>query len=161
MTMTRAGDELADAGLAAKVGRGKMVVIEFVAARRDLWEKALPVMLSPVLKRIHVRLRGNRPALALDAGLTALSKLSDLAPGQEQVLAMTPRTFKAVQKGLLDLVPFPEPETTTVELWRYEPALLSKGSRSVDPLSLYLSLRGANDERVDAALNDLLKGIQW
>jgi hypothetical protein len=160
MTMTRACEELADTGLAAKVGRGKLVVIEFGAAGRDLWEKALPMMLSPVLKRIHIRLRGNRPESALDAGLTALSKLSDLAPG-EQVLAMTPSTFKAVKKGLLELVPFPEPETTTVELWRYEPALLSKDGKSVDPLSLYLSLSGTNDERVDAALNDLLKGIQW
>lgn len=161
MTMTRACDELADTGLAAKVGRGKVVVIEFGAVGRDLWEKALPMMLSPVSKRIHIRLRGNSPESAMDAGLTALSKLSDLAPGKEQVLAMTPSTFKAVKKGLLELVPFPEPETTTVELWRYEPALMSKDGKSVDPLSLYLSLRGTNDERVDAALNDLLKGIQW
>jgi hypothetical protein len=58
-------------------------------------------------------------------------------------------------------VPFPEPNAAEIELWRYEPALLSKDGKSVDPLSLYLSMRGTSDERVEAALANLLKGIQW
>lgn len=162
MTMSRACDELADAGLAAKVGRGRLVVIEFEASRRELWDKAAPMMVSPVLRRVHAQLPGNRPESALDAGLTALAKFSDLAPGKEQVLAMTPGTFKAAKsRHLLEPVPFPEPNAAEVELWRYEPALLSKDGKSVDPLSLYLSVRGTSDERVEAALTDLLKGIQW
>ncbi|MGO9202925.1 MAG: hypothetical protein ACLQM8_20585 [Limisphaerales bacterium] len=162
MTMTRACDELADAGVAAKVGCGRLVVIEFGASRRDLWDRAAPRMVSPVLRRAHARVRGNRPDLALEAGLTALAKVSDLAPAKEQVLAMSPGTFKAAKgRHLLEPVPFPEPDAAEIELWRYEPALLSKDGKTVDPLSLYLSLRGTNDERVEGALEDLLKGIQW
>jgi len=162
MTMTRACDELADAGIAAKVGRGRLVVIEFDASRRDVWDKAAPRMVSPVLRRVHAQVRVNGPDLALEAGLTALAKVSDLAPGKGQVLAMTPGAFKAAKsQHLLEPVPFPEPDVVEIELWRYEPALLSKDGKSVDPLSLYLSLRGTNDERVELALDGLLKGIQW
>jgi DNA-binding MarR family transcriptional regulator len=162
MTMTRACQVLVDAGLANRVGRGKIVLLEFKVDRRQLWEKADSLMVGPVLKRVHARLRGNRPESALEAGLTALSKFSELEAGRQQVVAMTPAAFKAA-KGchLLDPVPFAEPDTVLIELWRYRPALLSKDSHSVDPLSLYLSMRGSSDERVEAALTDLLKGIQW
>ena len=37
----------------------------------------------------------------------------------------------------------------------------SEDGQTVDPLSLYLSLRGTSDERIESALNDLMKGIQW
>lgn len=42
------------------------------------------------------------------------------------------------------------------------PALLcGEGARTVDPLSLYLSLRNDPDERVQAALKELLEAMQW
>jgi DNA-binding MarR family transcriptional regulator len=162
MTLTRVCDELAQAGLAQKVGRGKVVVIELAGDSRELWEKAAPRMASPVMKRIHVRWRGNRPASAREAGLTALAKVSDLAPGKESVVAMTPATFREVlSHHLLEPEPYAEPETAEVELWRYEPGLLSMDGNTVDPLSLYLSLRGTSDERIEAALAGVLKGIKW
>ncbi len=75
---------------------------------------------------------------------------------------MTPAAFKSAKgRHLLDPMPFAEPDTVLIELWRYGPALLSKDGHSVDPLSLYLSMCGTSDERVKAALTDLLKGIQW
>ena len=162
MTLTRACEELAHAGVAHKVGRGRVVVIELAADGRELWEMAAPKMASPVIKRIHARWRGNRPVSAWEAGLTALAKFSDLAPGRESVVAMTPATFReALSRHLLEPVPYAEPETAEVELWRYEPGLLSMDGNMVDPLSLYLSLRGTNDERVESALTDVLKGIKW
>lgn len=47
-----------------------------------------------------------------------------------------------------------------IELWRYDPCLLSKGT-SVDSLSLYLSFEGASDESIETALDELLKGMPW
>ena len=47
-----------------------------------------------------------------------------------------------------------------VEVWRYDPALLADGP-DVDPLSLFLSLRNSPDERVQAELDDMMKGLSW
>ena len=47
-----------------------------------------------------------------------------------------------------------------VECWTYDPHLLSDGP-AVDPLSLYLSLRGTHDERVEKALAGLLEDMPW
>ena len=46
-----------------------------------------------------------------------------------------------------------------LQLWIYSPALF--GNNTVDPLSLYLSLKDDPDERVQIALDELMKGIKW
>jgi hypothetical protein len=162
MTMTRTCQELDDADLAHRIRSGKTVQLEFRMAPRQLWDKSSDLMTSPVIRSTQVRLNGPRPETALKAGLAALSNYSELAAGRQLVAAMTPDAFKKARNThLLEEVPFAEPDTITLEQWRYEPAMLSSDGRTVDPLSLYLSLRGTSDERVEAALNSLLKGIQW
>jgi len=41
------------------------------------------------------------------------------------------------------------------------PAKLSEDNRTVDRLSLYLTLKDDCDERVEAALVELLEGVKW
>jgi hypothetical protein len=50
--------------------------------------------------------------------------------------------------------------TNVVEVWRYDPRLLSK-TETVDKLSLYLSLKDNEDERVQIELENLMNEIQW
>jgi len=45
-----------------------------------------------------------------------------------------------------------------VELWRYDPVLLSEHS-AVDRLSLYLSLDTKHDDRLDIAKDELLQEV--
>jgi hypothetical protein len=47
-----------------------------------------------------------------------------------------------------------------VEVWSYPPKATADGP-VVDRLSLYLSLRGTADERVEVALNQLLEDMKW
>lgn len=162
MTLTRAAQELANAGLASRTERGKMVLLRFAPERRQLWERAVPLLSDPVARRTHVLLKGAPPSDALEAGLTALARYSDLAEGSQRILAMSRRALEAAeQRGLMEVVHDAETGTTAVEQWRYEPRLLAENGRTVDPLSLYLSLRGAGDERVQAALKQLLEGMRW
>ena len=49
---------------------------------------------------------------------------------------------------------------TEIEVWRYNPTLLSK-EKYVDIASLALSLKEMNDERVELALKERLKGETW
>lgn len=56
------------------------------------------------------------------------------------------------------LAEFEEESTCKVELWNYSPKLLAK-EKSVDKLSLYLSLKDSSDERVQDARKELLKDV--
>ena len=47
-----------------------------------------------------------------------------------------------------------------MEAWTYPPRAVLDGP-VVDRLSLFLSLRGTTDERVEAALGELLAGMKW
>jgi hypothetical protein len=47
-----------------------------------------------------------------------------------------------------------------IEVWLYNPIILS-GNKNVDKLSLYLSLKHEEDERIKGALEDLINEIQW
>jgi hypothetical protein len=47
-----------------------------------------------------------------------------------------------------------------VELWSYPPRAVAEGP-VVDRLSLFLSLNGTSDERVESALDELLEEMEW
>ena len=47
-----------------------------------------------------------------------------------------------------------------IEVWRYDPDLLAKNG-VIDPLSLYLSIRANDDERIQIELKDLMNSIKW
>jgi len=53
-----------------------------------------------------------------------------------------------------------EQATARIEVWSYEPKLLGN-NESVDPLSLYLSLRYSPDERVHQQLERLIEEVPW
>ena len=75
--------------------------------------------------------------------------------------AMKTSDYRArLEKGLLVGCPGPEGAQARVECWSYDPRLLSDGP-TVDGLSLYLSLRGTDDERVAKALKALPGGLPW
>jgi len=74
---------------------------------------------------------------------------------------MTAARWRMVQASL-DLKPAnpSDADTITVEVWSYDPLILA-GDDFVDRLSLYLSLRETSDERIEAALNELLETLPW
>jgi hypothetical protein len=47
-----------------------------------------------------------------------------------------------------------------VQVWRYEPAMQIK-TRVVDPLSLWVSLQGSADDRIQMALDVLEEQFPW
>ena len=51
-------------------------------------------------------------------------------------------------------------ELVELELWDYDPGLFSNNGH-VDLLSLYASLKEETDERVEQALEEVLRGEPW
>jgi hypothetical protein len=159
MSITRAHRELLDAGLVNPGPPVKSVMVIFNGDKRNLWDRALPQLRSPVLREGHYRLKRNPLPSMLDAGLTALAHYTDLAEGPQRTLA----AWRRMLPGPAEAEPAPHREEDTVLLqhWWYPPMILSGDDRTVDRLSLYLSLRETADERVASALEQLLEGVKW
>lgn len=123
--------------------------IVFVSAGKDLWEIAKPFMASPVKERYYCTglPDGSFPA----SGISALSIYSHLAPDPEQTIAAYCKEWKKEQFENLNTFEGPN----IVEFWRY-PVI---GSRSVDKLSLYLTLENDPDPRVEKELEFVFESV--
>ena len=160
MTMTRAFDELEAANLAEVTVRGRERCLRFVGGRKEIWEKALPFLRSPVSKRLFIR-RASGLEGAMRAGLTALARFSMLAPPEYTTYALSREDWKALrQRHNINEVPVQDPDASEVEVWWYPPALFAEDG-IVDPLSLYLSLKEDHDERTETALEEMMEKFKW
>ena len=74
----------------------------------------------------------------------------------EMVCVSTSKSY--VQKPTKS--PSPVPGALEISVWSYAPSLLAKGN-AVDRLSLYLSLKESQDERIEAALEEMMRELQW
>jgi DNA-binding MarR family transcriptional regulator len=161
MSMSRAIDDLERHEIIETRIEGREKQVHFKMSGRELWEKAKPVLRSPVQKNVFVE-NVDLP-LGSIAGLSALSDQSMLVEPSRPVRALAYKGWQALQKEAgLRMIPKASADMAPLELeiWKYDPRRLSKGE-FVDPLSLYLSLEGNQDDRVEAALDDLLEEMEW
>jgi len=162
MTTSRICDELVGCGLCGKEQHGKKVVLRFDADRHALWKRALSRLRNPILRLSFVNVAISDNMTWLKAGVSALSRYSSLAQGRNAVYAMkASECRRALDEGHLIEQPLQDEGSIVVEQWRYRPELLSQGHHTVDRLSLYLSLMHDRDERVEAALGELMEGVKW
>lgn len=160
MSTTRAFTELEATELVEVDRRGKERLLTFIGAKRDIWVKAQPFLRTPVTKRIYIRQQQSRPE-CIQAGLDALTHYSMLAAPARPVVAVYGQDWKASPRWHDKAsIPSQDPEAFEIEVWRYRPDLLAREG-VVDPLSLYLSLRDNQDERVQAALEEMIGRIEW
>lgn len=160
MSMTRAFDELEETRLGEFTTRGRERCVTFADPRRELWLKAQPFLRSPVRRRFYVMEPPTR-LLGVRAGLSALAHYSMLAEPAKQVLAVRSKDWATLKRQHnLQVVPAQEPQATEIEIWSYDPNLFADNGLA-DPLSVYLSLKNTDDERVEAALAEMLEGLKW
>ena len=161
MTATRICDELTRCDLCRTETNGKRVTLQFDGDRRALWTRALPYLQSPVKKTVCVA-RAELPKLdCCCAGLTALARYTLIAEGKNPVYAMSTSEYRRAEKsGLVDEQAYLEKDSLVIEQWRYRPKVLTI-DQTVDRLSLYLALRDERDERIEAALGELLECVKW
>jgi DNA-binding MarR family transcriptional regulator len=160
MTLTRALRELAAAGLAEVIRRGRERHLHVEGTPQELWERARTAMRSPVKRSVWVQTAArSTPALRL-AGLSALARLTQLADPPWPVYAIGPTEWRAAKPDGRKLLPQPADECSEWQLWTYSPALV-RGTPIVDPLSLTLSLDQGADDRVLLELDELRKQFPW
>ena len=160
MTIGRAFAELTDKNLAEleKIGREKQ--LKFLHRGKELWLEAQQYLADPIKKRIWVE--GDLYSAQVPAaGETALAHYTMLSEPKCPVVAISAREWPS-QKEFLNLNELPSCDGygIQVELWSYKPCLIKEGNY-VDELSLYLSMRGNNDERIAMAADELAGEMKW
>jgi len=161
MTMARALDELRQFHWVETEGNRQSSQHRFVLSGRELWEQARPRLRSPVTKRLY--LEEWFPGEKFKAGESALEELTMLGHPRRATWAITPQQWKTLQREPgTHLIPEAAKANAHAEfeLWRYDPALLAT-TPLADSLSLVLSLQDNPDERIQMAVDDVLRKFPW
>ncbi len=160
MMMTKVKDELEAAEICEIVRNGRATVLDFLATGRALWDRVKPQLNSPVKKTQWGRWeKPEHPALL--AGMSALSRRTMIADDRLPTYAMTLAVFQDfLERGVCAGCRDAETANVRIEVWSYNPRLLGD-DQMVDPLSLYLSLRGSGDERVQQQLERIIEEVKW
>lgn len=131
---------------------GKTKAIVFGRKKRESWEVTRSFFVSPVEKTVYT---DSQIQDLMESGINALSEYSMINREGRYCYAITKEAYKNIAS-----LTQKEYGANVIEVWRYDPRLLSK-TNTVDKLSLYLSLRNNEDERVQIELENLINGIQW
>ncbi|MET0963062.1 MAG: hypothetical protein ABWY05_09635 [Noviherbaspirillum sp.] len=159
MTLSRAVRELATTGLAHARMAGRSQHLSMAFSPQETWERAIPLLRSPVQRTIWT-LPPMQAVLPMRlAGLSALARYSMLTEPKLPVYAASRVRWQALKSTIVDLRES-MPGTYECQLWNYTPTL-QPNSDTVDPLSLMLSLRDSTDERVQSALDALKVQLPW
>jgi len=156
MTGSRALHELLAAGVGKKQPLGRSNYLVLPKSPRATWEAALPLLRSPVVRTV---VTDAIPMEASQAGLSALSELSMLDGPRRPVFA-TRNGASMKHKHGPHLLADGDPSGFEIQVWSYSTEL-EPGHDQVDRLSLYLSLRDDNDERVQLALAEMWENMPW
>jgi DNA-binding MarR family transcriptional regulator len=161
MTLTRAARELEAATLITTEKKGTERWITPVASGSELWQMARDHLGSPVRKTTWIHIpREMIQKQWLTSGINALASYSMIAETSRMIIALSNEQWNTISgQGIQTFTP-DDPDSVEVEIWRYRPDLLAK-EQMVDPLSLYLSLMDSEDERVQAALDEMLERLTW
>jgi hypothetical protein len=162
MAITKAARNLTYHGLCEITGaKGKH--IQFSWPIPELWRRALPLMVSPVIKRIYIDELPERISL-YRSNTSALPEYSDMNEGDQVYFAVAKPSFYSLRKEGLLQDPNGYEGRYCLEVWRYDPGTLADGIAGkgiVDPLSLYLSLKNTHDERMELALDKIIEKHIW
>lgn len=161
MTASRALNELYQANLVTyetggKTGRSKQYKR---ITDPDYFRNGQKYLKTPVRKTIYTK---TVPDETLTAGLMALASLSMINPPENTVLAIDKKQINNEQIEVINNNDFIKDSDQFVELqlWDYDPKLFSD-KKHVDIVSLYASLKDDPDERIEQALEDILRGKSW
>jgi hypothetical protein len=160
MTMSRAFREIESLGLAEVTVKGRKHEMILKGTRQEVWKNVLNYLRNPVIQRFYPDLSVLIPE-GIYAGLSALAKYSTLAEPGDTVLAISSSIGRLLtQRHGRSELSIKDLHCHEIEVWSYDPKLFAIEG-VVDRLSLFLTLRDEKDERVEAALEQMMKEMTW
>jgi DNA-binding MarR family transcriptional regulator len=156
MTITRSVKELKAFGL-CELERSKDKRVWFVKSPNELWELSNEIMKTPVKKKVWVEEVPNAQHL-IYGGISALSRYTNLSEDRQPTFAINTEAYKQLQRNNQLASENKKYGQVALEIWKYDPNILGTQDK-VDPISLYLSLQTEEDERVQQALEQMIKEL--
>jgi hypothetical protein len=161
MAITKAIENIKSHRIIDVIGE-KEKFIRFRYDKKALWEKIKNenLFVTPVIKTVFVDEKP-RGLTLLKSNANALSTFSDLNPSNQVFYAIEKDDFYRLKKNNELVNPNPIEGKYALEIWKYKPVNFVRDMTVVDPLSLFLSMQNNNDERIDMALDQMLKRYIW
>lgn len=165
MTASRALDELYDTKLVTYKIKGKTGRKRYYKRISDsqYFIIGYQYLKSPVLNKINLYRYIDVPG-ALKAGLGALSDKSMINKPKHKIWAVAKTIKNTIEPSfdpcINDNEKYDKEPVIQIEVWAYDPGILSK-TKSVDIVSLKLSLANENDERTQIEIDNLMKAYIW
>lgn len=126
----------------------------------EVFREARNHLRSPVRRRVAIDTKICLGDGAFLAGETALAKYSMLAEPGQPTYGMTKERFaEMVKAGAFRVTDSVDDRVAWVEIWAYHP--LKTATNLPDEASLLLSLEDNPDERIQIALGELRKQVEW
>lgn len=159
MAISKAVDNLRALNLITIAGE-KEKYIQFQYDKVELWEKIEEnnIWNYPIFKRIYI---DELPSgiKAWDCNTTALAEYSDMNRSRQDYVAIGRTAYNKLNRGNLLKNANPTEGNYCIEIWKYDPGILTDSAKAhefvVDPLSLYLTLKNNPDERIEMALEQI------
>ena len=158
-SITRASEQLEAMGLISQEKKGKACYMAAQGSGTELFKKAKPYLINPVLKTITVEADGKYKSLPL-SGESALAKRTMLNDPAIPVRAVLKSDSRLSDKTGLDIRWTTDINPLKLELWKYDPRLFADNGIA-DPVSLALSFENSADERIEGAIEEYLEGYIW
>ena len=154
-TCTRAINDLTASGLLVQKVEGTNKWIMPAFEKPEFLKKGYARLKSPVERLVYVRELPEN-LLCFQSGVKALSEITMVgAKDQDAGLAVTNKTCPRIPADdILSTQDFADFGGAVIEVWSYDPSLLSKSGR-VDDISLLLSLESDRDERIQMGLDEI------
>ena len=130
----------------------KTKTVQIELSGRELWDKALPMLVSPIEQIYYTDapLEGQ-----MISGVNALASYTMLNEEPKQCCAISKKDLK-----VLNIPTDKQFGQNEIQVWKYNPRMFSV-SGAVDRLSLYLSLINNEDERIQIELERLINEMSW
>lgn len=153
LTLTLALQVLQDLDLCALVvDANKEKRLHFELRGKALWEKALPLLKSPLKKSFYCD-NIKEETSYMQGGISALAHYSMLVPDALKTLVAVERTDMAKQDNFERINSWDG--AYKIEVWKYPPIISDKGF--VDRLSLALTLKNDEDPRVHKEVERIIE----
>lgn len=165
MSITNAIDNLKKHELIDVKGE-KEKFIRFRYERPELWNIVLQqnLFVNPVLKTVFVDEKP-KDLFLLSCNTSALPIYTNLNPSVQEYFSIEKTVFYGLQKSHALVNPNEYEGKYALEVWKYNPLTLldelPNDMAVVDPLSLYLSLKDNQNERIEMALDQILEKFIW
>ena len=155
MTLTRAYRQLCATQLFEKHKDGRKIFLTTNLSKVDLFNKMRPYLQSPFYTQGYI-LKKEITKDMIPAGEFAFSQYTYINPPNLKTYAIEKKHIKNIK---LQREYYSYDEQVELQIWKYNPLIFSQNKKTVDTISLIISLSGNIDERLEKEIEKLLAQI--